>query len=204
MVSINDQQEYMSTIEKSKKILFQILDSPRFDYQITKFLKFYDFELDSQKIIKKLKELLPKNILCLAEISQYGMIGPNTKIYLHFTMIEEYMQKKEEIKAVNMFIATIIHEIGHLVVRLIQDNSFSLTPRKEKKEEQWEAGYILELMVFGVIIMEIDEEGILSLEETWKNLDGPIFSDFSILKQKMKYKDNNFFRSGYNWIEPQR
>lgn len=186
-------------ITKSKNLLHQIIDSKRFAFYLNKFIQYYSLKV-VDNLIEKLHQMLEDKIIFLKNIMQYGMIGKNMFVFLNYDFIENSVIEEEELSGINFVISTLIHEIGHQIIRILNDDTFELTPRKEQSEEQFEAGYEFERMMFGTVVMENDNEPFLSDLANWRDCRNCIFPEIIQKKYRLASKGMNFFRSGYSWI----
>ncbi len=190
--------EIQEIIFFSKKFLVFILESKRFSSGLMQFIEFYygknSKNLDKIEIIKvKLKEVIESKLYFFEDGGQYGMIGPNSKVYLEINniLIDNPTSGK------NFIIATTVHEIGHQTIRICENNSFSMTPKKTGEgSHPWESGYLFETMVFHVVITKIDDNSFLTNPEYWNDLTME-FSEELFQRYEENYKEKNFYLSGY-------
>ena len=181
------------TEDLKKKVIENILPSKRFAAYLNKFLKHYNLEINENEVVElmnSLKNLVQKNIVFLNSIQHYGMIGANSTLYINYDMIQLYEKRKDKLEL--FFISTLLHELGHAIIRVILNDNFGLTPRTI---EHIEAGYKFEQIIFGTAIFRFEEK----LDDKIWNTEGEgfIFGDEQINVLKKYTANQNLFTSGY-------
>ena len=187
-------------IQSLNKRMIPLLRSAHFKKALHKFLQYYNLTLTMEDdLVNRLIDILD-SIIFMRGIDQFGMIGEKTNIYINFDIIAKFYAKGEMVKLENYYCSTVFHEFGHIILRILQDNTFSLTPRS-LPNDPYESGYRFEIELFGAVIMEFDGDFSILDESRWNNeFQQKILPNHMIQNYVNLSEGQNFLLSGYSYI----